>query len=320
MITVFKILFASALIYWLVQKGVLSTEKLRLVSSPLLVSTSLFLVLAQLLLNNWRWSVLLRSQGLAATARKVFPLTMIGVFFNYVMPGGVGGDVIKGYYLLHDFPEHRAEGVASILMDRILGFFMMIFTGVFAILLNWNIVFSSAALTRLAVFVSLFFLCFFLVLFLALTPWFLNLTLVEKAFKVMPLGAKFRKLFHNIHAYHRSPVALLQACGLSLVAQCLMVLNVFMIGNTLLPGQVPVIAYFFVVPLATVVTALPIAPAGVGVGQTAFLFLFHLYSENAGEIGPVAATALQVFSFVWGLAGAFFYLRRNSSKKPLQVN
>jgi hypothetical protein len=58
---------------------------------------------------------------------------------------------------------------------------------------------------------------------------------------------------------------------------------------------------------------LPIAPAGIGVGQVAFLFLFKFYLGKETPLGPTAATAMQVFSFAWGLVGAIFYLQR---KKP----
>ncbi|MNU01394.1 hypothetical protein D3C72_2447830 [compost metagenome] len=57
-------------------------------------------------------------------------------------------------------------------------------------------------------------------------------------------------------------------------------------------------------------TAIPISPAGVGVGQAAFYFLFNVYTGTETELGPTVITAYQVGMFVLSLWGAFFYLRR----------
>lgn len=48
------------------------------------------------------------------------------------MPGAVGGDVIKAIYIAKEFPEHKTNGIASILLDRILGFLtLMLFASLF---------------------------------------------------------------------------------------------------------------------------------------------------------------------------------------------
>ena len=40
-----------------------------------------------------RWQLLLRVQGIALGWGRVFMLLLIGVFFNFIIPGGTGGDV-----------------------------------------------------------------------------------------------------------------------------------------------------------------------------------------------------------------------------------
>ncbi len=57
--------------------------------------------------------------------RKLFSLYLIGAFFNTVLPGLIGGDAVKAFYL------YRATGkgslsLASIFMDRYIGFVMLI--------------------------------------------------------------------------------------------------------------------------------------------------------------------------------------------------
>src|SRR5687768_8429401 len=50
------------------------------------------------LLSAVRWQWLLRVQGIRLSWARVLLLTLIGVFFNFFIPGGTGGDVVKVYY------------------------------------------------------------------------------------------------------------------------------------------------------------------------------------------------------------------------------
>jgi len=71
--------------------------------------------------------------------------------------------------------------------------------------------------------------------------------------------------------------------------------------------------YLFIVPIGLISTALPITPAGIGVGQAAMYYLYKLYTGFDNQIGPNALTAYQIVLFCWGLLGAYFYI----SKKKL---
>ncbi len=75
-----------------------------------------FLIIAGLTL---RWRILLAQQGLAVPARTVFALTWGGQFFNSILPGSTGGDVIKIYQLCRLAPERKASAVATIFVDRL---------------------------------------------------------------------------------------------------------------------------------------------------------------------------------------------------------
>ncbi len=73
------------------------------------------------LLSAVRWQWLLRVQGIDLSWGRVFLLTVIGVFFNFFIPGGTGGDVVKIFYLLKETPGQKALALLSVLVDRIIG-------------------------------------------------------------------------------------------------------------------------------------------------------------------------------------------------------
>jgi glycosyltransferase 2 family protein len=310
-----KIAFAAALIYWMVHKGVLDFHAIAKLASPAIVTFCVVCVFLQIYVSNYRWLVLLRAQGFASTIRETLQLTLIGMFFNFFMPGGVGGDVVKGYYLLQDHPTKKFAGAVSIFMDRMIGFFMMIATAFVAIFFSLGFVMQSREVQSIAVGVAVLFLGFFVFYFLSLSRLLQGTWMGKLLFHTLPGGGKIHRLYEVLHSYRNSPRALVIATLMSVLNQLLMIAFVYVIGQAL-GADIPLRIYCFLVPLGSVVQALPLSPAGIGVGQAAFLFLFNLYLGGESILGPTAVTAAQASSFFWGIVGAFFYLQR---KKPVFV-
>ena len=48
-------------------------------------------------------------------------LGLIGMVFNLVIPGAVGGDLIKAAYLVRECGSGKTQAIASMVIDRILG-------------------------------------------------------------------------------------------------------------------------------------------------------------------------------------------------------
>ena len=314
-----KVLLAAALIYWLVQKKVLQFEHFSALAAPGFLSILASLVFIMIFMNNYRWQLLLQAQDVPAQMRATLPLSFIGMFFNFAMPGGVGGDVIKGYYLLQDFPQKKLPAALSIFMDRIVGFFIMVLTAAIALAFNWEEVMRSPQFKAVASGVLLLLVAFTVFFTLALSRRLRGLT---KWIYRLPGGHVIQRISDGIHAYRAAPQTLLWSFALSAFSQTMMIIFVILVGERLHPGALPYSAYFFLVPVGLVVTALPISPAGVGVGQTAFYFLFSLYVGSDSAIGPTAITGIQILQFAWGLVGAYFYLTRKSVKAmaPLSTN
>jgi hypothetical protein len=50
------------------------------------------------------------------------------------------------------------------------------------------------------------------------------------------------------------------------------------------------------------------------VGQAAFLYLFNLFTQQETPIGPTLVTSLQILQFVFGLYGAYIFVRMKKQK------
>ena len=68
---------------------------------------------------RWRW--ILHVQGLDVRFPRLFSISFIGLFFNAFMLGSTGGDVIKAWYVAHETHHKKAEAVATVVVDRLIG-------------------------------------------------------------------------------------------------------------------------------------------------------------------------------------------------------
>ena len=312
-----KILLAVGIIYWLVQSGKLNFSALKSLLSPGIAAMSLGLVALNIFFASERWRSLVRSQGLKTSSWGSFKLSLMGMFFNFAMPGGVGGDVIKAYYFTRDNPGEKVIAVTSVLMDRVLGLFAMITLALIVMIYDIDHVLKVTTLTTLMYFIVGLFLAFSVALALIFSSKLYDNGTLKKAIESLPLAEKFLKLYESMHLYGKDGKRFVLVIGLSLISQICAILFLALVGAVSGFNEIPLKTYFLVAPLGFMATAIPISPAGVGVGQAAFYFLFNIYTGQVSEVGPTTITAFQVCTFIVSLSGAFFYLRR---KDRVQTN
>ncbi|MBN2581533.1 MAG: flippase-like domain-containing protein [Planctomycetes bacterium] len=85
----------------------------------------------------WRWRMLLRIQGIRLTFLESWRLTYIGFFFNTFMPGVTGGDIVKAYYA-SKCTDRKAEAVATVFLDRVLGMLGMGLLCICVLAMQWR--------------------------------------------------------------------------------------------------------------------------------------------------------------------------------------
>jgi glycosyltransferase 2 family protein len=100
-----------------------------------LLLLGLALVLPVFPIQAARWWMLMRCRGMDVPFARAMRLTMVGLFFNFCMPGMTGGDVVKGYYAAKGSGS-RGIAVMSVIFDRAAGLMgLMMLAGIAGIVL-----------------------------------------------------------------------------------------------------------------------------------------------------------------------------------------
>ena len=276
---IIKIAISSTLLFIVLSKTgieqVFST--LRGMSILAFLSAISLYILAQLI-STLRWKLLLPG---VLGIRKLFSLYMIGAFFNTILPGVIGGDAIKGFYL------YQATGkgsltFASIFMDRYLGFVMLMAICAIAFPFGYKYFQGSRIEWLLPIIVLSFIIASFL---------FFGLRLGERI-KILA-GS-----YDYFYAYRNQKGVIGKALLLSAFIQLSGILSVYILALGM--GQhIPFLACLIFLPLVILFTTLPISISGLGVREGAFVLFFGLIG-----VKPGAATALSLIWFVTFVVGS----------------
>lgn len=313
-INIAKFALAAALIYWLIKSEKITFEPFKLLlEKTWLIPFALGSVFIMILLNNYRWQLLMRGQKVNSTWWETLSLSFMGLFFNQVMPGSVGGDVLKAYYVTRAHPHSKMKTVTSILVDRILGLYAIALIAFVAIIAAWDKVMSETHLKSLSFFI--FSMVFGFSAFFALSfSRRIRKNKITKTFlEKIPGGTMLEKLYDALHAFRSGKKEFLIGIFLSLISQTQLMWSLYIIAGEL-HFTTTLEECFFVIPVGFMATAIPISPAGIGVGQAVFLKLFHWYSGNDSVIGPTLITINQICFALFGLVGAVFYLSRSHER------
>jgi uncharacterized membrane protein YbhN (UPF0104 family) len=234
---------------------------------------------------------------------------MIGLFFVTLFPGGVGGDVVKGFYIFRDTPGKKGIALTSILMDRAVGVYTMLCWGIMGILMNSRMAFTHVSLRWNSWFYLSAFLIATVIIGLFFSPWaksFLNHPLFSK----MPGKKIITGLFDAIQVYRSYPGILLVSFVITLLVHG-GILTTFYLCAQSLNIDLPLVKHGFIVPLLTMINGIPISPAGIGVGEAAAVALYKLMDvTQGGEILIIFHLLVVMVALVGApfVLNCFFYI------------
>ncbi len=319
-ILILKLCVSAGLLYMLISKigasAIVNNIKLL---NPASFITAIGMYLAGAYFSSLRWGLLVPH---SINTKKLFSMFMIGSFFNHYLPGIIGGDAVKAYYLseelksrdlnkreesVQDSSEIKREtnsalsssltvAVASVFMDRFIGFFVLQIISMAALLFGFNYLDGVPVRWVIPVVFSIS-LVFSMVIF---------------RFRI---GQRFKFMFNAyeyFNFYKSKKRVLIMAALYSAIIQFLAIGAVYVLAKGI-ALNLPFISLLIFVPIIILISFIPVSISGIGLREGAFVFFL-------GTVG-VAPDLSVTLSLLWflsvvcaGLWGLFEYLRVKPSK------
>lgn len=256
--------------------------------------------------SGWRWWWLLRMNELVITCGQAIRLTWIGVFFNNVVPGLTGGDVVKAVYIARITGE-KTRPIVSVLVDRFVGLIALALLAALAVLFHLDD--PEVRTVAVGIYIGLG------VLVLAAIAFFSRrmraLLHLDKLLRKLPLAALLSQIERAIYFYRGHLKGVLVLLSLSMINHVVGIIGIVLIGKALHVGM-PWTNYLFLIPIINIASAAPIAPSGWGVGEWLFKTLFAMFRPEGISAAAMAtrSVALSVLYRIhlmgWSLLGAMF--------------
>lgn len=266
-----------------------------------------------------RWFLLIRAQGLILTFRKVVQCNFIGYFFNTFMPGAVGGDLIKAWYAAGTVPGGKTRAFFTVLLDRGIGMLTYFIWAAVTLLFYYGELKDNFQLRMLTYSVWAVAGTTIIGTILFFTPWVWKFSIFIKALKFLQRSSILAKIIDAGLAYRDKASAVFWSVILSCFSLVWMI-AFFKIQGDLLGIPLAITQYFFIVPVALTVSAIPLLPGGIGVGQVAFFTLFQWMGVPNPELGGTVCTLWQVYTILFNCTGIYFYIRFKHKPSPSQLS
>jgi len=301
-----KIIVAASLIFFLIRSGKLDLNQLSVfVKNPsVLYLTALSWLFLGVLVGSSRWFLLLKGIGLMPQYLRTVHLSVVGLFFNTVMPGAVGGDLIKGIYLFRDQKEGtKAAAILTVFLDRILGLYGLFTVASIGIFLQADLIFSHKALIAPSLFAIGFFVAMTLFFILVLYPVPFIEPAVDKLLIKKFIGSEFlNKTYQALKKYRTQRKFLYLSWFFSMLLQGGIITFYWYLTPIMTGTEVSFGLIASVIPIGFLLIAMPLAPGGLGVGHLAFDRLFSMISVEGGanifNVIFIGQTAMNLCGFI----------------------
>ncbi len=304
---IWRPLIALLFLIVLVKKGPIKIEQLQLVlTQPKILILGLVIFSLQFLLFALRWKIFV-DQFSKLPFKSALRLTLIGQFFSFFIPGGVGGDVVKALELSKDHVASKSTALSTVIADRVLGLYTMILMS--SIFLAFEYFVSPDEKIIRYLLISLF-------LFVGLTVGLLFSPFVIKKInqvsdqnnsKVLHYLNKLLSSLTLTFESFRTPSLMIKNSSLCFVVQFLAIFFMFTVVKYLGIQPPPFFVFFALCCFGLLASAIPLTPAGIGVGQAAFYFIFSPFGSEMAEASVTALSLFQLFQLVASMSGGILF-------------
>jgi len=282
-----------------------SVKLLRGVSGRFLAAAFLCLFMANAL-QVLRWQVVLKASGSSFSFLRLTAVNLVGIFFSNFLPGSVGGDVFKVFYIVD--PRQSGQIMSATILSRIVGMIAVLMLGLAVM------PFASEAFTGQPWWTS----CGIALSAAAVVSGAILLPAVQRLLTIALAAlrvpdkhvAQLTSLLDPVRLWLRSARTVAATFVLALLYQIVGPVSVLYLCARSLGLALPIPSVAMIAVLANVAFALPISLNGLGVAEGVYVYLFMLLGAP-GEQALLLALLFRVVCVTQALAGGvvYFFLR-----------
>jgi uncharacterized protein (TIRG00374 family) len=253
------------------------------------------------IVSAWRWQVLLDYKKFQIPFGRTTIIYFIALFFNNLLPTTIGGDGIR---VLYSMGKRKADSLAVVLTDRILGFIGLFIFALIAVLYLW----IEKRQTEFLLYMSGGLVVLIIVTYILFSERaYRRISPVARKIKIFKLGERLSHLHDSFTDFGKAwgPITL---CTVhSIIIQALLAIGPFLVLRALGNYEIGILPFFIYLPIINVVSMIPISLNGIGVRESFFVLLFSRVGLS-GETALAVSIISFLLIFLWSILGGIFFI------------
>jgi len=310
--TLLKFCVSGGILYFLFRNMDLTLffHDLKTVNPYAIIFVAVFFICLQAI-SAVRWSIILH-KDVDIPYLKLLAIYFIGMFFNNFLPTMVGGDIIKGLYLYRE-SKKGGVSVASIFMDRYSGFSALIIITTIALITGYSLIKDTGLPGFLILLICGYTTASLIIWVGPLHSWAMK---ILAKIHFYGINHKIDALYKTLMAYKGHKDILVKILLLSFMVQVGVIVGYYILAINL-GIEVRLAYFFFFIPIATVITMLPISLGGLGIREGAFVYLFTMVGASKGQALSLSLIWYAVMVIV-SMIGGVAFIKMGGHAKDLQ--
>jgi len=269
---------------------------------PWVIVVATLILIAEIPVLGLRWAII-------AGPRVALPMAehqrryAVAAFYNSFTPGQVGGDVYRFFSFREHFAEARAELVALLLQERMIGFVAYCASILIGLALSWSLLPDDHA-AQTNTLLLLGGVCACVVAGAAALPFILSLTWVRSLLSFSPRLVKLFDLLRIVVTFSSArqffAIVALTAIG---VAGWILALELL---ATQMGLAVPIGLMLLLGTATDLIRLIPITVQGIGLREGAFAWLFGAFGyppEQGFVLGAIGYACISLAILIAGIIG-----------------
>ncbi|MEO1618391.1 MAG: lysylphosphatidylglycerol synthase transmembrane domain-containing protein, partial [Planctomycetota bacterium] len=315
--TLLKVLVPLGIIAYLLLFKVEPEQWQSLASHPKnypLLGGALLVAVSAISLSLVRWCLLVRCQGIELTMLEAHRLGAICFLLNFVAAGSVGGDLFKAIFLARRRPGKRVEAIASVFVDRGVGLYGLLVIATIAFLFQGGdaVEMGGEDMRFLRVGSAVLLITGTVVLCLLVFGGRFVDRLVRWGSDLPVVGGVVEKIGPPLRMFHHHPIAFGVSILMSMGVHGLLTISIYWIAKSLYPSVPTFAEHLIIVPIGMLASAMPLAPAGIGLLEAAIEWLYQIIPDQPTiASGTLVALVFEVVKVIIAIAGTIFYWTAN---------
>jgi uncharacterized protein (TIRG00374 family) len=242
-------------------------------------------------ISSFRWKLSLKAQNIEVPFFRLFFVFLYGQALNLIMPSTIGGDSYRIYEVVKDAPDNKTGAATATLFDRGIG--LVSLAAILYVTLFFNPYAPEDLRLILLLGLTVVFLLGILVVYFVFAD---KVAWIRKLLYFNKLQILFDKIVVSLKNYRKTPWLTLQIFLVSIFFQTSIIFVQAFTYYVVGVRDVPVLFYFYVIPVVTLILVLPISIGGVGLREYTF----------ANLMAPMGVTATHIL--IYSLIGYSFQI------------